>query len=70
MSTSIAAEVAVEKFLQKLKNGKYIKDTLPNSFENYTDYYEHADLESYRKFIKTFTYDEYINNRGVNYYGN
>lgn len=65
MSTSIAAEKAVNNFLKKLKNGEFIKDTLPNSFENYTDYYEQADLESYRKYINTFTYDEYISNREV-----
>ena len=39
------------------------------SFEDYTDDDEQSDLESYKKFIKTLTYDEYINKRRVNYYG-
>lgn len=70
MSTSIAAEKAVSKFIKKLANGKFLKDTLPNTSENYTGYYEQADLESYRKYIKTYTYDEFINKREVTYYGN
>ena len=67
--TSIAAEKAGNNFLQKLRNGEFLQDTLPNSFENYTHCYEQADLESYRKFINTFTYDEYISKRGVCYCG-
>lgn len=39
------------------------------SFEDYTDDDEQSDLESYKKFINTLTYDEYINKRRVNYYG-
>lgn len=69
MYVSKAAEMAANNFVNKIKRGKFVKDTLPNSFENYSDYYEQADLESYKKFIRTFTYDEYIKARGVNYYG-
>ena len=70
MPTSVAAEKAVNNFLSKLKNGKFSKDTLPNTFDDYTGFHEQADLESYKKFIKTFTYEEFINNREVLYHGN
>jgi hypothetical protein len=55
MYTSEAATKAANKFIDMLQKGKFLKDTLPNSFENYSDYFEEADLESYRKYIKTFT---------------
>lgn len=70
MSTSVSAEKAVNNFLTKLKNGKFFKDTLPNTFDDYTGFHEQADLESYKKFIKTFTYEEFISNCEVLYHGN
>lgn len=69
MQISKKAEKAAKNLIVLIKNGDIIKDTLPNSFENYTDYYEQADLESYRKFIKTLTYADYVYAREVMYYG-
>lgn len=69
MSISKTAKTAAKNFITRLEQGGFIKDTLPNSFENYTDFYEQADLESYNKFVKTFMYDEYISKREVLYYG-
>lgn len=69
MCKSVKAQKAADKFIQDIKRGKIIKDTLPNSFENYTDYCEQADLEAYRKYIRTLTYIDYIDKREVIYCG-
>lgn len=69
MRTSETATNAATRFITKLGNGSFVKETLPNSFEDYTECYEQSDLESYSKFIKTFMYDEYVNSCEVVYHG-
>ncbi len=63
------AERAANDFIVKIRKGIIKKDTLPNSFKDYTVHHEKPDLESYRKFIKTLTYDKYVYDREVKYYG-
>lgn len=69
MNGNEKAKRAADQFIEQVKKGAVIKDTLPNSFENYTDFYEEADLESYKSFIRTLTYTDYIAARKVMYHG-
>lgn len=69
MCDSANAKKAAGKFIQNIRSGNIAKDTLPNSFENYTDFLEQADLESYKKYIRTLTYFDCIEKREVLYFG-
>lgn len=50
-------EKASEIFIERLRAGKIRKDILPNHARNYTDAAEEEELNFYKKFILTSSYD-------------
>lgn len=50
-------EIAARLFFEELSSGKIRKDVLPNHALNYTDYAEKEELNSYKRFIQTSSYD-------------
>lgn len=63
-----SARKAAERFIQNIKSGKFIKDSLTSSV-NYNDNEEQTDLETYKKFIRTLTYLDCIEKRKIFYVG-
>lgn len=65
---NVSARKAAERFIQNIKSGKFIKDSLTSSV-NYNDNEEQTDLETYKKFIRTLTYLDCIEKRKIFYVG-
>jgi hypothetical protein len=66
---SVEAEDAAGEFINALKNGTLSKHVLPNNYEDYTAEFEHIDFENYKKYLKTMSYYNYVENRTVAYNG-
>ena len=60
---------AAEEFICALKNGTLSKHILPNNYEDYTAEYENIDLKDYKKYLRTMSYSNYVENRTVAYNG-
>lgn len=60
---------AAEEFITALKNGTLSKHVLPNNYEDYTLGFENIDFENYKKYLKTMSYFNYLDNRTVAYNG-
>lgn len=60
---------SADEFIQALKNGTLSKHVLPNNYEDYTLEFEQIDLEDYKKYLKSMSYFNYIENRTVAYNG-
>lgn len=69
LNKSEEAVKAAEEFICALKNGTLSKHVLPNNYEDYTVEYENIDLKSYKKYLKTMSYFNYIDSRMVAYNG-
>lgn len=63
------AKEAAEEFVRALKNGMLSRHVLPNNYEDYTIECEGIDLKNYKKYLKTLSYFNYIENREVAYNG-
>ena len=50
-------KAAAEIFYENLMSGRIRKDVLPNHASNYTDYAENEELNAYKRFIQTSSYD-------------
>lgn len=60
---------AAEEFINALKNGTLSTHVLPNNYEDYSFEYENIDLHDYKKYIRTMSYYDYVENRAVAYNG-
>lgn len=60
---------AADGFITAIKNGTLSKHVLPNNYEDYTQEFENNDFKNYRKYLKTMSYFNYIENRTVTYNG-
>ena len=69
LNKSEEAMNSAEEFVCALKNGTLSKHVLPNNYEDYTLEYENIDLISYRKYLKTMSYFNYVESRTVAYNG-
>ncbi len=63
------AQNAAEEFINALKNGTLSKHVLPNNYEDYTAEFENIDFQNYKKYLKTMSYYNYVDNRMVAYNG-
>jgi hypothetical protein len=69
ITQSEEAVKASEEFMAALKNGTLSKHVLPNNYEDYTAEFENNDLKKYKKYLKTMSYFNYVENRMVAYNG-
>jgi len=60
---------ADEEFINAIKNGTLSKHVLPNNYEDYTLEFENIDYDNYKKYLKTMSYFNYVENRTVAYNG-
>jgi hypothetical protein len=58
-----------EEFIDAIKNGTLSKHILPNNYEDYTLESENVDLQKYKMYLKTKSYFDYLESRGVAYNG-
>lgn len=58
-----------EEFMHALKTGSLSKHVLPNNYEDYTFEIENNDYKNYRKFLKSMSYYNYVEDRTVAYNG-
>ena len=63
------ASSAASEFITALKNGTLSKHVLPNNYEDYTIENENIDLNNYKKYLKTISYYNHIDDRTVAYNG-
>jgi|GEM_PF-2775901 hypothetical protein len=63
------ADCAAEEFITAIKNGTLSKHVLPNNYEDYTLEFENIDYKNYKKYLKTMSYFNYVDNRTVAYNG-
>lgn len=66
---SSEAEQAAQEFITAIKNGTLSKHVLPNNYEDYTAENENIDLMNYKKYLKTMSYFNYVEDRKVAYNG-
>ncbi len=66
---SSEAEQAAQEFITAIKNGTLSKHVLPNNYEDYTAENENIDLTNYKKYLKTMSYFNYVEDRKVAYNG-
>lgn len=52
-------EMASKRFISLLSEGKIRKNILPNTSSNYTGSAEKKDLIRYKRFLYSFTYDNF-----------
>lgn len=63
------AKGAADEFILALKNGTLSRHVLPNNYEDYTIECESIDLRNYKRYLKTLSYYNYLENRTVTYNG-
>lgn len=60
---------AADEFINALKKGTLSKHVLPNNYEDYTVECENRDFKNYKKYLKTMSYFNNVENRTVAYNG-